>query len=148
MKKRILLVITVLCMMCLGACSKTEEKAASTPTEKETVSKQKLHGNVEFRDENGKVLMNVEDVEDASVVGPGKSEEMGYGINFVFTEEGSKKFADITSKMIGEKLGIYVDDKLIMDSTIKTAITEGGATISNISTYEEAEEIVKKIKGN
>lgn len=148
MKKRILLVITVLCMMCLGACSKTEEKAASTPTEKETVSKQKLHGNVEFRDENGKVLMNVEDVEDASVVSPGKSAEMGYGVNFVFTEEGSQKFADITSKMIGKKLEIYVENKLIMAPIIKTAITEGEATISNMSTYEEAEEIVKKIKGN
>ena len=114
----------------------------------DTVKGEKPHGNIEFRDKDGNVLLTVEDIASVSVGTSENSEGIEeYTVNLTFTDEGSKKFADITTERIGESLGIYVEDELVSNPSIRTAITGGEAVIYSMDTYESAEQIVNLIQG-
>ena len=55
-----------------------------------------------------------------------------------FTQEGSKKFADITRRNIGNIVGIVLDDQLIQAPRVEQAILGGPAVISGQFTLEQA----------
>jgi hypothetical protein len=69
------------------------------------------------------------------------------GIVLTFTNEGKEKFAKVTGENIGKRLGIVVAGKLISVPVIKEAITGGETTISGRFTKEEADGIVKSMRG-
>ena len=66
-------------------------------------------------------------------------------VNLTFTEEGKQKFADATSRLVGDKISIWMDDVMIMSATVNSAITEGTATISGNYTAQGATELANKI---
>ena len=73
----------------------------------------------------------------------GKKENV---VSLQFTEEGAKKFADVTSANVGKPVYIVYDGVVASAPTVNEAITGGSAEINNISTYEEAESLASTIK--
>jgi len=69
-------------------------------------------------------------------------------IEIKFTDDGAKRFADVTGKNIGERLAIVIDGKLYSAPRIITAITGGEAQISGHFTKAEAENLAARLDGS
>jgi preprotein translocase subunit SecD len=63
-------------------------------------------------------------------------------INLQFTEEGAKKFGDITSANIGKPVWILLDGQVLTYPTVQQAILDGNAVINGEYTIEEAKNLV------
>lgn len=100
---------------------------------------------LEFRDEEGNVVVTGADIETASAEMSG---EMGrsYEVALVLKSEGAKKFEDATEKNIGKQIGIYLDDKIISNPYVENVIRDGNARITGSSTKEEALDLATKIR--
>jgi len=59
-------------------------------------------------------------------------------ISIQFSEEGGKKFAEITGRNIGKELPIILDNQIISAPTVQEQITGGNAQISGSFTVDEA----------
>src|SRR5579871_3741471 len=59
-------------------------------------------------------------------------------VSLVFTKDGARKFADLTTQMVGRRLAIVLDGKLQEAPVIRTAITDGRAQITGNFTAREA----------
>jgi preprotein translocase subunit SecD len=90
-----------------------------------------------FRDPQGNVVLQGAELTDAKG-GQDQSGTGGFVVNLTFTSDGSKKFADLTTKYIGQRIGIYLDDKLLTNPTVNVPITNGQAEITGYSTLEAA----------
>lgn len=62
-------------------------------------------------------------------------------VGISFTDEGRKKFSEITTRNIGKPVGIFLDNFPIMTPTVQTAITGGQAIISGGFTTEGAKQL-------
>lgn len=62
-------------------------------------------------------------------------------VELSFNRAGAKKFADITTKHVKQRLAIILDKKIISAPTIQEPITGGQAVITGIETLDEAKEI-------
>lgn len=92
-------------------------------------------GNLVFKGPDGKEILNGSDVKKATAQ---LNQQTGkYEVGLEFNDEGTVKFADATSKYIGQKIGIYIDDELISEPTVQVAITDGRASITGSETLEE-----------
>ena len=75
-------------------------------------------------------------------------------VSIEFSSEGTKKFAEITTKSIGKPLAIFLDDQLVTAPTVQSVISDGRAIISGNFTADEAkkygiiDEIVTKSKSS
>lgn len=63
-------------------------------------------------------------------------------INLQFTEEGGKKFGEITSRNIGKPVWILLDGQVLTYPTVQQAILDGNAVINGQYTIEEAKNMV------
>jgi len=52
-----------------------------------------------------------------------------------------KKFADVTKRLIGQNLAIFLDDNMLSDPTVRQELTDGKAQISGSYSIEEAKQI-------
>ncbi|OLN31747.1 Protein-export membrane protein SecD [Desulfosporosinus metallidurans] len=88
-----------------------------------------------FRDPLGNVVLGGDQISDAkaSIVQSGQ-----FIVSLTFTSDGVKKFGDLTSKYIGQRIGIYLDDKLRTNPTVNTPILNGQAEITGYETMEAA----------
>jgi preprotein translocase subunit SecD len=66
-------------------------------------------------------------------------------IDIVFSEKGTKEFAEITRRYIGKRLAIIIDGKLYQAPVLKTEIKGGKAQISGSFSQEEANAFAKEI---
>lgn len=57
-----------------------------------------------------------------------------------FTTAGAKKFSDATASLTGQKMSIYLGEDLVSSPTVNEQISGGKATISNLESFEQAEE--------
>ena len=104
-------------------------------------------GSLEFQDPSGNVCLTGDDVKDAQPATVG--DKMGnkqYVVELTFDDEGTKKFADLTSAHVGEICPIVYDSETISAPRVDEAITGGQAQISGMSTYEEAAELASNIR--
>ena len=62
-----------------------------------------------------------------------------------FTEEGTKKFSQLTAKCVDRRLAICVDGIVLSTPVIREAVTGGHAWISGSFTRKEAEELAKRL---
>lgn len=58
-----------------------------------------------------------------------------------FTEEGGKKFAEITKRSVGKPLAIFLDDKIVSAPIVQEEITGGKAVISGNFTLDSAKNL-------
>lgn len=62
------------------------------------------------------------------------------------TDEGAEKFAEATAANIGSRIAIVYDGETISAPTVQTAITNGNAAITNMESYESAEQLASTIR--
>ena len=102
--------------------------------------------NLTFRDENGTVMLEGRDVSTSRPVE--YSDQTGmkkYEVELQFTKEGADKFADATGKLVGRRMGIYMDEELISNPVVQDKITGGNAVINGMETYAAAKNLSDKI---
>ncbi len=63
-----------------------------------------------------------------------------------FNEEGSKKFAEITTRNIGKSLATFLDGEILQEATVEEPITGGTAQITGAFSYKEAHEIARDLR--
>jgi protein-export membrane protein, SecD/SecF family len=67
-------------------------------------------------------------------------------VSLSLNDEGAKKFAEATGRLIGKPIAIFMDDTLISAPTVNTQITGGQAVITGQRTAKEAGELASTIK--
>lgn len=90
-----------------------------------------------FRDPQGKILMDGSKLKDAKAAA-GTGTNGGFVVHISFTREGATEFAKITSDYLNQKIGIYLDEKMIQNPTVSTPITDGEGQIEGYSSLQEA----------
>lgn len=63
-----------------------------------------------------------------------------------FSEEGGKKFEEATGRLIGKKIGIFFDDRLIMAPSVQAKVTGGNTVIDSQGGQKEAQEMAVMIR--
>ncbi len=96
-----------------------------------------------FQDPDGKVLIEGKDVTKAQAKTSTTSK--GYEVALQFSPAGARLFEKATGNLIGKTMSIYMDDNLISSPTVQTKISGGEAAITNINTFEEAQQLAAKI---
>ncbi len=99
--------------------------------------------------ENGSIVLSGTDV--ASAQGGAAQDQLGnsqFVVSLTFTEEGTKAFADATTKAYasGQSIGIYYDQDFISVPRVQAAITDGQAQITGMDSYEEADKLASQIR--
>lgn len=99
---------------------------------------------------DGEVVLTGTDVKsaDAGSVQSGTTKNNEFIVSLSMTDEGTKKFADATTKAFaaGESIAIYYDGKIVSAPSVNAAITDGQAQISGSFTYDEAEKLASTIR--
>ncbi len=97
-----------------------------------------------FRDPEGNIIVEGKDVTNAR---PDTNPEQGGPyVALSFNSTGAKQFADATARLIGQPIGIYMDEDVISQPTVQVAIPNGEASITNMGTMEDAKALADKIK--
>ena len=107
-------------------------------------------GNMEIRNADGDVLLDIHDLEDVKVaVNTNAVGSTDYVVDLTFTEDGALKFAAATldASVNRDSLYIYVDDELVTAPVVQTPIHDGHCVITGLSSYEEAEKLAALIRG-
>jgi SecD/SecF fusion protein len=98
---------------------------------------------------NGSIVLAGEDVAAAQA----GYQQDSYGaqepvVSLEFTENGTKAFADATTKAFanGESIGIYYDGQFISVPNVQAAITDGKAVITGMSSFEAADNLASMIR--
>lgn len=97
---------------------------------------------LQWKDSDGNVI-----VEGANIVSATPGMYQGqYIVSFKLDAEGTKAFAEATAKMVGQYIGIYIDDEQISNPKVNQAITGGEGQISGSFTAETATELAMQIE--
>lgn len=93
---------------------------------------------LEFQDESGKTVLTGKDLKDAKaqIVQNSRNE-----VSLEFTDEGGKKFADLTARNVGKHIAILLDKQVLTNPVVQEAIPSGKAVITGQRTIEEAQEL-------
>ncbi len=67
-------------------------------------------------------------------------------IQFSFNPEGAKKFGELTTELVGQPLGIFLDGKLVSSPNVNTPITGGEGYIEGNFQAEEAQRLAIQLK--
>ena len=104
-------------------------------------------GSLEFQTSDGTVFMTGDQVADAKAVTTtndyGNKE---YVVQLTLTDDGAETFAEVTADNVGNYLPIVYDGEVISYPQVKSAISGGVATISGMSSYEDAETLATQIR--
>jgi preprotein translocase subunit SecD len=78
-----------------------------------------------------------------------KSAEVGFEPNssrplilFEFNDEGGRMFAELTQRLVGKPLGIFLDNQLLTAPVVREPITQGRGQITGQFTLQEAKDLV------
>lgn len=101
---------------------------------------------LEFKDPSGEVILTGADLANSSAMIDSIT-----GQNVVtleFTEEGAKKFASATARLVGQEISIYLDDALLQNPVVNGPILDGNAQIQGgFTTFEDAANIAALLRG-
>ena len=97
---------------------------------------------LEFRGPDNVTFMDGSMVELASVA----LQEGEYVIAFRLNSEGAKLFADKTAASIGQSIGIFLDDQLLIAPTVQSVITGGEGVINGMGDLETAQTVAAQIQ--
>lgn len=93
---------------------------------------------LEFQDDQGNTVMTGKDLKDAKAIIDHNQQNQ---VSMEFTDEGGKKFADLTAKNIGRTIAILLDKEVLTSPRVNEAITGGKAVITGSRTIEEAQRL-------
>ena len=105
-------------------------------------------GNLEFRLEDGTVILDGSNVEKAEAGQYVDNNITKYIVSLKLDAEGTKAFATATSNLVSTNgtIGIYFDDKEISSPSVQSVISNGEAQITGQKSYAEAEELATNIR--
>lgn len=90
---------------------------------------------LEFKDEEGNTVLTGTDLKDSKE----HTDQQGQNlVGLEFSDEGGKKFAELTEKNIGKRISILLDGEVLTAPNVNEAITGGRAVITGSRTLEEA----------
>lgn len=93
---------------------------------------------MEFQDESGKTVLTGKDLKDAKAQIDQSKQNL---VALEFTDEGGKKFAELTAKNVGKHIAILLDKQMLTNPVVQEAITGGKAVITGQRSIEEAERL-------
>ncbi|WP_346354156.1 protein translocase subunit SecD [Azotosporobacter soli] len=94
---------------------------------------------LEFADEKGAIVLTGTDLKDARA--QIDSTKSGNVVALEFSDEGTKKFADLTLKNVGKHISILLDKKILTSPVVNEPITGGKAVITGSRTLDEAQNL-------
>lgn len=97
----------------------------------------------ESYDEKKIILQGSADVKSAEA--QYNQEDQQYGVSLILTSAGKKKFADATSRLVGQNISIWMDETMLSNATVQEALTDGRAFISGSFTSESAATLANQI---
>ncbi len=101
---------------------------------------------LEFKDPSGNVIVDGSELKTAKA--QINTSDSTIEIDLEFTDEGAKKFGTATARLVGQPIGIYLEDQIIQEPTVDEPIMNGQARISGgFATLEEASEIASLLRG-
>lgn len=161
--KRIFLLITIIAtLLTLSACvlnpdaNNSPASASSVTVEDEKYTELSdgtrlykksgvsIESKVQFKDEDGNVLLDSSDI---LTVSAKWSEFYDYYLELEFTQEGSENFASATRENIGKKLSVVSGEQVLSSPVVNEEITGGKAIISSNIDYDELLSLFNKIAG-
>ena len=98
-----------------------------------------------FRDPSGNVMVEGRNVTSAKPESRNENGVNEYVVSLIFDSEGAKKFEEATCNLVGQQMGIYMDEALISNPVVQTRISGGQAVITGMEDYEEAKDLADKI---
>lgn len=106
-------------------------------------------GSLEFYDVNGELVLEGTDVMDAQAAS--RQNDMGnvdYEVRLTLTDEGAKKFSDATGAAAPNHDPIFIvyDNAIISYPTVQQQITDGNCVITNMESFEAAENLASTIR--
>lgn len=87
-----------------------------------------------FRDPSGNIVLQGAQLKDARA---GQSSS-GFVVNLTFTSDGAQKFADLTKKYLGQRIGVYLDEKPLTNPKVEAVISDGQAEITGYASLQDA----------
>jgi preprotein translocase subunit SecD len=66
-------------------------------------------------------------------------------VSLEFKDQGTKLFSEMTTKYVGQKIAIYLDDQVVSAPVVNTPITDGHAIISGNFTVPQAQQLVTQL---
>ena len=93
---------------------------------------------LEFKDEEGNTVLTGTDLKDAQAAIDQNNRNV---VNLEFSDEGGKKFADLTMKNVGRKIAILLDGEVLTDPVVNEPILGGRAEISGQRSLDEAQRL-------
>ena len=84
---------------------------------------------LEFRDPNGNVVFEGNQIKQANVVWEDENQTR-CAVGFELNSEGAKAFADATEEFLGQTISIYLDDELVSSPRVNSVIPGGSGIIT------------------
>ena len=104
-------------------------------------------GSLSFQDMSSNELLSGTDIKTAEAKAyKDNLNNTDYEVALTLTDEGAEKFAEATAANIGSRIAIVYDGETISAPTVQTAITNGNAAITNLESYEAAEQLASTIR--
>ncbi|MGL4730093.1 MAG: protein translocase subunit SecD [Clostridium sp.] len=100
-------------------------------------------GELKFTDAEKNVILTGKDVKNAVAHYDDEGKPV---VALEFNDEGTKKFADATTKNVGKQIAISMDEELLTNPQVNQPITDGKAVITGMKNLEEATKIANIIK--
>lgn len=93
---------------------------------------------LEFQDESGTTVMTGKDLKDAKAQIDQSNRNL---VALEFSDEGGKKFADLTAKSVGKHITILLDKQILTSPVVEEPIPNGKAVITGNRTIDEAQRL-------
>ncbi len=103
-------------------------------------------GDLEFKTADGETVLTGSNIKSAEA---GTQDENGvkdYVVQLSMDSEGAEAFATATEENIGNPIYIYYDSEIVSAPTVQTAITDGECSITNMGSYEAADQLASTIR--
>ncbi len=98
-----------------------------------------------FQDPSGNIMVEGKNVSSAKPEAQKDNGMVSYVVALTFDSEGAQKFQEATASLVGQRMGIYMDDVLISNPVVQTEISGGQAVITGMENYEAAQDLANKI---
>lgn len=93
---------------------------------------------LEFQDESNTTVMTGKDLKDAKAQIDQSKRNL---VALEFSDEGAKKFGDLTAQNVGKHISILLDKQVLTSPVVEEAIPSGKAVITGTRTIEEAQQL-------
>ncbi len=104
-------------------------------------------GSLFFVEEDGNVILTGDLVTSANAgISEQQTGQKEYIVRLTFNEEGTKKFAEATTRNVGKHIGIVYDGEMVSYPVVQQPITGGECYINGLDDYEEAEHLAATVR--